>query len=580
MKSTLLNQANLLKLKALLCAITFVALFHSCKTSLDNSELGNGELVLIQVSVSGSSYDGEEQIGDRAARLNQNGTTSEHLPTTQISTAQLDDDLMIVAELEPVLSNQAISNELPSGLKGSAKAQTVIDPISRSIRYRLVVFDASGNYVTERDYRTGAEANTEQLKLNGGGTYTFVAYSVNSDTSLPDVAYANNSARTLAGANLTVGGTTDLMFFRRRMTITGNNENNLDIVLKHRLSQITTTINSSSTGYTITELTASFTPHQNNATINFDTEALSRSTESGSVSPITFGALSSEDIVGSPTIVNSVAAGNASLTLNSIRIGEVSLTNVVPFRTLTITPGVKYNLRLNIVPNDQNITFQGVRAVRIAGVVWALRNLGADQNISVDSNPYVSGLHGGFYQWGLRDTSASGTAIAINNVPARFNGNNNPPNNSWNSGSETLPAKSNMDPCPANFRIPTKNEANLLITNTTAVSRPIPLTQGPNIFSNVKILTSKRNANVRLFFPLQGFFPTMSNNGNNTYPFSPQGISRRGELGRYWVSYVEGEFGTNRIIFDSGAPKVELATGNNGSNKVTSSNIRCVGIQP
>lgn len=577
MKSTLLNQANLLKLKALLCAITFVALFHSCKTSLDNSELGNGELVLIQVAVSGSSYDGEEQIGDRAARLNQNGTTSKHLPTTQISTAQLDDDLMIVAELEPVLSNQAISDELPSGLRGSAKAQTVIDTIGRSIRYRLVVFDASGNYVTERDYRTGAEASTEQLKLNGGGIYTFVAYSVNSDTSLPDVAYANNSARTLAGANLTVGGTTDLMFFRRRMTITGNNENNLDIVLKHSLSQITTTVNSSSTGYTITELSASFTPHQNNATINFDTEALSRSTESGSTSPVTFGALSSEDIVGSPTIVNSVAAGNASLTLNSITIGGVNRVGRVAFNTLSVTPGVKYNLRLNIVFNDQNITFQGVPAVRIAGVVWALRNVGADQNVDVNINPYDSRLYGDYYQFGRKDTTARATAVAIipGGTPPRFIANNAPPNNIWNAGTEASPLKTESDPCPTNFRIPTTAEAKLLLENTNGTHRG-DATVGNANFNSVRILTSRNNPEVQLIMPLQGFFSTNSN--NNIY--SPGSLGRRGDFGRYWTSSVTGQSITNRIGFYTGSQVIDIPGSENGSHKVTSSNIRCVGIQP
>ena len=60
------------------------------------------------------------------------------------------------------------------------------------ICYKLLVYDNNGNYVAERDYIRGKESNTAitpALMLDGGQTYTFVAYCINTTTiaSLPSV---------------------------------------------------------------------------------------------------------------------------------------------------------------------------------------------------------------------------------------------------------------------------------------------------------------------------------------------------------------------------------------------------------
>ena len=46
--------------------------------------------------------------------------------------------------------------------------------------YKIVVYDASGRYVTDRNFVRGKEDkyfHTPALNLNGGQNYTFIAYS-------------------------------------------------------------------------------------------------------------------------------------------------------------------------------------------------------------------------------------------------------------------------------------------------------------------------------------------------------------------------------------------------------------------
>ena len=45
------------------------------------------------------------------------------------------------------------------------------------------------------------------------------------------------------------------------MGVSGDKPNNLDIIFKHKLSQITATIDASETGYNITKVNANFDSH-------------------------------------------------------------------------------------------------------------------------------------------------------------------------------------------------------------------------------------------------------------------------------------------------------------------------------
>ena len=55
----------------------------------------------------------------------------------------------------------------------------------------------------------------------------------------------------------------------------------------------------------------------------------------------------------------------------------VSLQNIT-LNDLNITPGVRYNLKISLQPNDKYLSYRGYRAVRLSGMIWMRHNLGAD----------------------------------------------------------------------------------------------------------------------------------------------------------------------------------------------------------
>lgn len=115
-------------------------------------------------------------------------------------------------------------------------------PLNPGVMYKVVVYDSNGAYVDQKNFTYGVN-DTSGFQLNGDQNYTFVAYSINSKTGVPDV----DSPNSLASAGV-VGATGDLMYFKTNMTVTGNQDNNLNVILKHRYSQITTIIDATGIG--------------------------------------------------------------------------------------------------------------------------------------------------------------------------------------------------------------------------------------------------------------------------------------------------------------------------------------------
>ncbi|CAA7388617.1 fibrobacter succinogenes major paralogous domain-containing protein [Chryseobacterium fistulae] len=113
-----------------------------------------------------------------------------------------------------------------------------------------------------------------------------------------------------------------------------------------------------------------------------------------------------------------------------------------------------------------NVTVSTGTSVVMCGSskAWARHNVGADT--SLDPDIPVKAINGNYYQWGKIDVVADpdtppGAISGWNTTPA--------PNGSWNSsGSELAPMKNTAnDPCPTGFRVPTRTEWNVLLSNAT-----------------------------------------------------------------------------------------------------------------
>lgn len=296
--------------------------------------------------------------------------------------------------------------------KASAKAATTT-PLPVNTRYKVVVFNNSGNYVTEANYISGQEATATPITgLTGGQSYTFVAYSIGSTTSLPDITYTNPANKTLTTASVNnVSENSDLMYFSKTMTLTGNNTNYLDIILKHKYSQIYAAINSAQTNYyTISSINnAAITPHNSSASLKLSDGS---TTASGSSSRTLRFTSNAQNVSAPAVFINTAATTNGILSIGSAVLRKASGFLVthenIAFRNLKIIPGTRYILELSFVPNDRYITnFRGYPAVSINGVIFMRHNLGA--NISLNPDAPSVNIAGNYYQWGRKTPVATAT---------------------------------------------------------------------------------------------------------------------------------------------------------------------------
>ena len=564
------------KTAAVLTGISLMFFAVSCRSS-ETENIGG--TAAIKINLKSSSF---ENIGE----LTKQASVKSNLPDQNLIQHQeikLDDKLSVVAELIPQNTNpepQAIASN-------TNRPMAATDPtlLPNDICYKLLVYDNNGNYVAERDYIRGKENNTTvtpALILNGDHIYTFIAYSVNTNTiaSLPVITNKN----TLAGAILNdITGNADLMYFKSTpVKMEGGKDNYLDIILKHMFSQITTTLDVSQTGYKIHTIDAGITPHNNKANLQLTDGSITRS-DSGTT-PVQFALPNGNDISAYPAavsninMVNNDAINNCVFTITSIRLGlgdkttGVSIVNKnIKIENLKITPGVKYKLNINLVPADTYLTYMGVPAVRINGQIWMRYNLGVTNMDIVTNNPdqtpQVRSLNGNYYVYGNPNPAATAYSPSYTNVtqkPGIYE--------EWmgvkTGGTLYAPVKSTLDPCPSGYRIPTGNEWQMLANNTTTgnIGTWIEDWDGGTNFSAGKIFRSKKNTNVQLTLPAGGFW----HGGVH--------INARGYAGYYWASNASSSDYVKYAYFNENAIQFPYIYGMQISYNQAS--IRCIADTP
>ncbi|WP_244892993.1 FISUMP domain-containing protein [Elizabethkingia ursingii] len=465
----------------------------SCRSSDADNKVTAGGTANVKINIEGEAFDDVADLGGQAS-LGKN--ISQVTPLVQRKEIPFNNDFTLVAELSPVKTS--VGNQAQASLSGNLIAATGPTPLGNGIRYKVVVFRSTGEYVTERNYIRGQESSTADLNLDGGSSYTFIVYSVKSQTNLPDVTYTNTSNKTLATASISgLANTVDFMYYRKDTSVSGDQTNYLSVILLHKLSLITTTIDASATGYNITAVTANIDSHfpSYNVPLSSGTPA---QTGTAGTAAVTFPTLGTQIIVANPVMLN----GNTTtgkFTLSTITIGP--LTQTVSSAALTglkITPGIMYNLKFTLSPADVYLdNYNGQKAARINGKVWMRYNLG-DNRADPDTGPLFD--QSNFYQFGRSTVVATGSTQT-----AEISGWNTTvaADNAWNSGTEAAPAKTGNDPCPQNYRIPTRTELQSLLDGTTK-SEIGTFSDSPTNFSAAKVYTSNRNSSVKLTFPAIG----------------------------------------------------------------------------
>ncbi|MDV3951197.1 hypothetical protein CMT77_03110 [Elizabethkingia anophelis] len=253
-------------------------------------------------------------------------------------TVPLDETTDITATLSPKKENG----------KNPASTRAVTE-LEKDIRYKVAVYDSSGNFVDEKTFTY--KQDNPGFQLDGDQNYTFVAYSVNSTSTVPTVS---NTSRTLATDRLNnVNG--DLMYFRKNMTVSGNGTNYLDIVLKHLYSQITTKLDARQVGIISLVENATIGPTNNSANLSLGTGSLTYNASPGAVTPVTnFQPMNTEVVTSAPTLLISNTTETAQLNIGRIIVDGAPRDNY-RVSNLKITPGVQYDLNLRLGPCRENV---------------------------------------------------------------------------------------------------------------------------------------------------------------------------------------------------------------------------------
>ncbi|NAW51818.1 hypothetical protein GNY06_10695, partial [Elizabethkingia argentiflava] len=208
-------------------AVSLLLFFLACRSTGAESQLStdhqnpllSGGMAIVKVNMHGDVFDDFHELNPKASL--QRGNSLENPAQKLREEIPFNDEYNLVAELTPVntLSSEKTAQ---ASLNRNLASKTEITPLKTGVKYKVVVYDASGEYVTERDYTVGREKDTDQLALKGGDTYTFIAYSLNS-SELPDVNFSNPSHKTLETSSLNnLSGNSDFMYFRKDMQVSGN----------------------------------------------------------------------------------------------------------------------------------------------------------------------------------------------------------------------------------------------------------------------------------------------------------------------------------------------------------------------
>lgn len=466
------------------------SVFYGCQKESDQNlpKTSDGKAV-IKMNIKDAVFEMESVVGPRAAS---------HISKAQVQQIKLNQDINILAELVPDTLSE----------KQFARAASV-SPLAPDTRYKVVVFEGTSSFesaqlVTERDYIYGREDETPELALDGGKDYWFIAYSVNSTIDLPDWYFPG--IQTLAYANILVnGGKADFLHFIKKVRVQSNQTTNLDVVFKHKSSQVTVILDSRPVGAAISEIEGS------SLFAGFD--------------KLTIGLFSGENFyehlavstsVNFPSQPGSLLKSDAVIyypkeneipefRIASMKMGAGTTTTNIKISGFQIKPGIKYNLNITFTSSDTFGTYLGHPVARINGKVWKRLNEGV-ASFAVNPDIIHTRIWGKQWTWGYKDPIGE-----YNNLLPYLDFETKliykTQLDAWNlTPGSKIPSKNNVnDPCSAGFRVPTAAEYESLL-EATRLSRIGVNWESIDINNATAavILTSRRNPDVKLTFPAAG----------------------------------------------------------------------------
>ncbi|MCL1675470.1 fibrobacter succinogenes major paralogous domain-containing protein [Elizabethkingia meningoseptica] len=530
-----------------------ILLTYSCRSSDTENNLSGSNLSGVSFSLSEGEFDNGDLLVPQAS-LKAAVNTAEVIRQEAVS-----GPFNITAELSPNITS--IKTQTQASVRKEPMAVNKSLSLRGAVKYRIVAYKADGTYI---DQAVGDASQANQVffgdQLVKGQTYNFVIYSLGSTVANPPAVPAVNLNSDPA-YNFTFLGsyrvdTADLMWaVERNVKILGTPGDTtaptpLTTPLKHIFTRVDILVDNSDAagalkgGYlseNTVNATVKSTQLYSASTFNFNTGTIVTGTAYSSGITV-----SNLNAAAQTYIVNTAGAANSTLSISvpagAIKVGNDINPNPVTFSFTNagagLKPGYSYTLKLRFnsdrYVNASNVTKNtndsDALYVVIGGYRWDRYNLGVT-NLNPaannpDQNPSLQALHGSFYQWGspvaaVNTYNGDGAVTGWNTIPA--------PDKSWNSGNDASPVRTIKDPCTSGTRVPSFTEFSKLINNTqqSSFGSWISFSGTTNTpgYTAAKVMTSKKNNDVKLTFPAAGWRTT---GGGNQVD--------RGGGGVYWIS--------------------------------------------
>lgn len=368
----------------LLFIISFSVL--SCRNTTDNVE-GEGQST-VKINLLGISEAIDAPL--KQASVSRNGA----IQTAYVAEVPYNKDYNIVATITPDISSvkqnaQTQASVNPTAWTTTPQAPTT-NPIGANVKYLVMVFDENGNRITAQEhvYDSSNQSNTaNQMILNAGKNYTFVAISYN-NTTAPTF---NAAATTLSDVTNTIAvdNTSDYLYYNSGLVnIIYGQQNYINITFRHVNSKVSLVVDATTEMGRITAIAANIA---GTGSVNL---AANGTTASGTATPynksFTFPAPNTQIVTSSSVLVSS--AGNA----HTINITSVS-TNGSPARTDIPAINVPAGTFQKGVTYKVNLSFQAT-GISIGGLIWARGNLAYDWVNKIYYNRYYPQETGSNYR--------------------------------------------------------------------------------------------------------------------------------------------------------------------------------------
>jgi len=324
--------------------IGILAILSSCEKTLEQN-ITTGE-ALLSVNLEGLDFEADGNILASNTASNKQTDSDTHIQ-------HVNEDFRVESQLIPVANNR--TENLKKDIKQNTSA--VLKELGNNIKYKLLVYNANGTFVTERDYVYKQETLETAIPLNTYTEYIFVVVSSRSTTNIPQVEDKNDlSLATIKNANA------DLLHWKSSKMKLNKGQNFLAAKLKPKFSEVTTTLqmHNTMTGLITSISNPKFHPIANNISLKLLDGTATYGTVNTNGKAITFPSLGSgvRTITSLPTTLIHANTSAGELKFESLQVDD-TIKNDITIAGLTFKPGHRYNLILTLKTCTEAVSGNG-----------------------------------------------------------------------------------------------------------------------------------------------------------------------------------------------------------------------------